>query len=232
MRADFAGIRAVDSHPIAHLFEARAYPEAELQRYGVGFGIVDIGEVGREHGYPPLAVAVVHHQSERFFNPRRLLLGADVVEDEQIRLEHRPEDIQFRRFNLAVVSVAYQFEEVARLEKHRASSLSTDRFLHQRDRKVRLAHAVVAVKQQSAIDDGKLIDQAGRATQRVALAVGVRVEVRQLAVPVAARDTRLLQQRLETVLMPAVAACDPRDTLDLNRLPSSVVADRAGHERW
>ena len=64
------------------------------------------------------------------------------------------------------------------------------------------------------------------------VAVGVGVEVGQLAVDVAARDARALQQRFEAALMPAVAARDPRDTVNIDRLPSGVVADRTGHGRW
>src|SRR5262249_56408701 len=97
---------------------------------------------------------------------------------------------------------------------------------------MRLPDAVVTVKQQSLIDNGKLIDEARGAAERVALTIGVRVEVRELAVHVAARNARMLQQQFEAALMPALAACDPRNTVDVNRLPSGVVADRAGHARY
>ena len=88
---------------------------------------------------------------------------------------------------------------------------------------MRLANAVVAVKQQSAIDDRKLIDEAGRTSERVALTVCMSVEVGELAVRVTTRDARLLQQRFEAALVPALTAGDPRNTVDLDRFPSGEI---------
>ena len=111
-------------------------------------------------------------------------------------------------------------------------ALQFGRSAQYRDREMGLANAVVPVEEQPALDDRELIDEATRASQRVALTVGVGVEVGELAVRVTARDARLLQQRFETALVPALAAGDPRNTVDLNRFPSGVVADRTRHERW
>jgi hypothetical protein len=88
---------------------------------------------------------------------------------------------------------------------------------------------MVAEQQEAAIDHRKLFDDASGLSVRFALAVGVTLEIGELAVRVSARHARVLQKAFVQLLMPAVTARDALHTVGFDCLPSGVVAYCA---RW
>jgi len=64
------------------------------------------------------------------------------------------------------------------------------------------------------------------------LTVGVRLEVPELAVKIATRDARVLEEAFVQLLMPAVAARDTLHAVDGDGFPGRAVAELAEHERW
>jgi hypothetical protein len=114
--------------------------------------------------------------------------------------------VELGRFGARAVGVAHELEQLTRLVENRAAALAPDDLLQHRDCEMRLADAGFAGQQQPALGDRKLVDELQRLAMRRALAVGVCLEVGELAVQVSPRDARVLQQRVVQLLMPALAA--------------------------
>ena len=112
-------VGAVELEELAHLVQARVDPEADalLQRevlaVGVAFGRVFV--VRREDRVAPLVVARVDDQVHRLFDPLGGLLGAEVVEHEQVRFHHRPQDVHLRGAHERVVGAADHPQQIARV---------------------------------------------------------------------------------------------------------------------
>ena len=99
------------------------------------------------------------------------------------------------------------------------------------DREVRLADARRADEAQPLPRQETRRRNVARAvTARGELLVRIRDERIEVALAIARRHARLLQQLRRQPLAPAVAALDATHAVDFNRLPSGVVAERAGHD--
>jgi hypothetical protein len=94
---------------------------------------------------------------------------------------------------------------------------------------MRLADAVSTLKEQASAYDRKRIHEADRFPKRLAKGIVGTFEIRQVAVSVPLLDPRALHGTRIGSLAPAVAARHARDTVNLDRLPSGVVAGLAGH---
>ena len=79
--------------------------------------------VRREDRVAPLVVARVDDQVHRLFDPLGGLLRPEVVEDEQIRLHHRTQDVHLRGAHERVVGAADDPQQIARVVEEAARAL-------------------------------------------------------------------------------------------------------------
>ena len=232
IRANLARIYSIDGHPVTHFLESRARSQTEMVGKRTRLRALDVPEIRRQHRQPALTVSRVDDEAHCLIHPLGFLLSAEVIENEQIGFEHRPQDVEFRHFRRTVVGVSNKFEQLTNLIKDGARALPHDRVLHQRHGKVGLADAGITVEQEAAVNHWKLLDESSGLAVSGTLRVRVYFEVTELAVRVAARDAGVLQQRLRELLVPALASGHSRDTIDRDRLPTSVFADGTGHASW
>ena len=86
-------------------------------------------------------------------------LGPQVVEHEQVGLDHRAQDIPFFGPIGRIVGAANQLQQVARVVEDAARAFGADDLPEDGDGQVRLADAGWAEQEQAAIDDGERIGQ-------------------------------------------------------------------------
>ena len=153
----------------------------------------------------------------------------EIVEHQNVGGQHRPQHVHLVEIGSGAVGVANELQEVSRLIEIAARPLGAHHGLENGDRQVRLADAVGAHEQQALLDDGKALDECRRLAMCIPQGVVVLLEVIQLAVTVALLNAGDPECMLCRSRVPAVATRDARDTFDLDRFPSGVVAERAGH---
>ena len=90
-------------------------PMRALSEVGVGRLVGRVVVVRGEDRVPPLVVARVDDQVHRLLDPLRGLLRAEVVEHEQVRFHHRPEDVHLGRADQRVVGAADHPQQIARV---------------------------------------------------------------------------------------------------------------------
>src|SRR6185295_4799541 len=100
-----------------------------------------------------------------------------------------------------------------------------------RDGQVCLADAGRAHEEEALLDDGKLLGELTRSSERVQEPL-VRVcnERPEVAVLITPGNPRIREKRVTDLGSPAVAARDALHAVDLDGLPTSAVAERTGHE--
>jgi len=94
---------------------------------------------------------------------------------------------------------------------------------------MRLPYSWQPLQQHALFDDRKPLRQPRAVLQRLVQLFVVDDVVRQRAVLIALRDARVGDQPFTGAAADAVAPRDARDTVNLDRLPSGVVAELARH---
>ena len=121
-------VGAVELEELAHLVQPRVDPEADARLQGevlaLGRFVRRVIVVRREDREPALVVARVDDQVHRLFDPLGRLLGAEVVEHEEVGLHHRPEDVHLGGLHERVVGAADDAQQVARVVEQPARALA------------------------------------------------------------------------------------------------------------
>jgi hypothetical protein len=94
---------------------------------------------------------------------------------------------------------------------------------------MRLPHPGEPLQQHALFDDREALRQARAVLQRLVQLFVVDDVVRQRAVLISLRDARVGDEPLAGAAADAVAPRDARDTVNVDRLPSGVVAELARH---
>ena len=186
--------------------------------------------VRREDRVAALVVARVDDQVHRLFDPLGGFLGAHVVEDQDIRVHHRAQDVHLRGADERVVGAADHAQQIARVVEEPAGAFGDDDTPQHRDREMRLADARRSDQAQTLLGDGKFVGEAPRLSHRAEqLLVRVSDKGFEIAAAVARRNPRFVEQPRRQPFTPAVTSLDPATTVDFHRLPTGVVANRASH---
>ena len=98
---------------------------------------------------------------------------------------------------------------------------------------MRLADAWRTNEHQPFLNDGERLREAARGIDGAKqLFVLIRQEIVERAALIARRNARIPKTLVYGFLTNAVTPCDARDTVNLDRFPPSVIANRAGHASW
>ena len=112
-----------------------------MNERGIG-AIGGIGEVRSEDRGAVLAVPDVDDVGQGFLDPVGGTFLAEVVEHQQIGVQHRGEDTQLSLISALIVAVAHELQEVWHLVEVRAGGFSDDELLEDRHGQVSLPHPV------------------------------------------------------------------------------------------
>src|SRR6187402_2657 len=104
--------------------------------------------VGRNDGGALVVVARIENVSDGVPDPVRGLGRADLVEDEDLRIEDRLQDAEFGRCHRGVVGVLYLLQELAVVVKEPLGSPLDER-LQNTDGQMRLSYADISRQEQS-----------------------------------------------------------------------------------
>ena len=168
---------------------------------------------------PALVVAGVDDQVHRLLDPLGRLLGAQIVEHEQIGGHHRPQHLELGGPDRRIVGAANDAQQIARVVEQAARRRRIHHLLEDGDGEMRLADAGQSPEQQPA---SLLAEVVGRrealrhATRLLERAFERRVvggEILERAVLIALRNVRGGQAMPTHLLAPAVAADDAADAL-------------------
>src|SRR5207249_3700112 len=239
-----AEVSRVHFHSLAHLVEPRAQRDAELveRLFHVGHGFprghAHLGPLrrfaeGKRGGNQSdllLVVTRVDDVAQSFLDPVAGIRGGQLVERQDLDVEHRLEDAQLRRLRDGVVTVLDLLQQVAEIVEQALDAFGRDQLAQYGHRQVRLADSRGPDEQQAEVR-GVFLDKAlGPELGRLQAAVGCSlliladVEVLQGAVLVAARDAGLREQLRGALRFAARAPGHAADAVSFDRFPSCALA--------
>ena len=180
--------------------EPRPHPMADAEQQGVGVRVVrNVGVVRGEDRHAPLVVSRVDDEVHRLLDPLRGLLGAEVVEHEQIGAHHRPQHVELGGADRRIVGAPDDPKEIARVVKHAARTRRPHDLFQHRDGEVRLAHARRPLEEQTLADGGKGLGELTRLLRRVLERLSDRV-VRETTTEIVLQVAeRLVKEEIERI---------------------------------